>query len=195
MNVFLLKLEPIVNCILKMELEIKIKEALNYFKEQLAAIRGNKPTPKLVEDILADSYGAKMPIKQLASIAIVLPREIQITPWDRQNIQSIAKAVESSNLNVSANINGNLIRINLPSLSQERREEIIKIVKKESEKTRIKIRHLRDEANKEINRQEESGEITKDQKFKTKDKIQKSVDAANKEIETTLEKKIKEIIE
>lgn len=178
-----------------MELENKIKEVLNYFKEQLAAIRGNKPTPKLVEDIMVDSYGSKMPIKQLASIAVVLPREIQITSWDKQNVQLIAKAIESSNLNIGANVDGNLIRINLPPLSQERREEIIKIAKKESEETRIKIRHLRDEANKETKQQEENKKITEDQKFKLKDKIQKSIDAANKDIELILEKKIKEINE
>lgn len=175
------------------DLENKIKESLNYFKEQLAGIRGGRPTPKLVEDILADSYGQKMPIKQLASISILLPREIQISCWDKQNVQSVAKAVESSGLNVSANIDGNLIRINLPPLSQERRIELIKIIKKESEEAKIKIRRLRDEANKKINDQEEKKVIGEDQKFKLKEQVQKIIDVGNKEIETALNKKIKEI--
>lgn len=177
------------------ELDKKIKEALEYFKNELAAIRGSRPTPKLVEDILADSYGQKMTIKQLASISILPPREIQISCWDKQSVQAIAKAIESSNLNMSVNIDGNLIRINMPPLSQERREEIIKVVKKESEETKIKIRHIRDETNKKIGNQEEKKEISEDQKFKLKEQVQKNIDATNKEIEAILEKKIKEINE
>ena len=96
---------------------------------------------------------------------------------------------------MSANTDGNLIRINLPPLSAERRQELIKVVKKESEETKIKIRHLRDEENKKISQQEESGEITEDQKFKLKEQIQKAVDKANGDIEAMLDKKIKEIEE
>ena len=96
---------------------------------------------------------------------------------------------------MSVNTDGNLIRINLPALSTERRQELIKVAKKEAEETKIKIRHLRDEFNKKIFSQEENGEITEDQKFKLKDKIQKSIDKANKDIEEMLKKKIKEIEE
>lgn len=177
------------------EFELKIKESLEYLKNQLAAIRGGRPSPKLVEDILVDYFGQKLPIKQLSSISINLPREILISIWDKQAVLNVSKAIESSNLNVSANTDGNLIRINLPPLSTERRQELIKVVKKELEETRIKIRHLRDEINKKISQQEEGGEITEDQKFKLKEQIQKAVDKANNDIEAMLEKKIKEIEE
>ncbi len=177
------------------DLEIKFNEFLEYFKSQLAAIRGSRPSPKLVEDIQVDYFGQKMPLKQLGSISVNLPREILISVWDKQAVGPVSKAIESSNLNVSANIDGTLIRINLPPLSSERRQELIKIIKKESEETRIKIRSLRDETNKKINQQEESGEITEDQKFKLKEQIQKAVDKANDNIESMLEKKIKEIEE
>lgn len=177
------------------DLELKIKESLEFFKSQLGAIRGGRPSPKLVEDIGVDYFGQKMPIKQLGSISINPPREILISIWDKQAVSAVAKAIESSNLNVSANTDGNLIRINLPPLSTERRQELIKIVKKESEEVRIKIRHLRDEANKKITQQEESGEITEDGKFKLKEETQKIIDKANKEIEEMLDKKIKEIEE
>ena len=136
-----------------------------------------------------------MPIKQVGSISVNPPREILISIWDKQAVSIVAKAIESSNLNVSANTDGNLIRINLPPLSAERRQELIKVVKKESEETKIKIRHLRDEENKKISQQEESGEITEDQKFKLKEQIQKAVDKANGDIEAMLDKKIKEIEE
>jgi ribosome recycling factor len=177
------------------ELELKTEEIIKYFRDQLSAIRGSRPSPKLVEDIPVEYFGQKLAIKQLASIGIAPPREIQITVWDKQIVSSIAKAVESSNLNISANVEGNLIRINLPPLSEERRQELIKIVKKEAEETRIKLRHARDEINKNIVQNFEQKKITEDDKFKLKEKVQESVDKTNSEIEKILETKIKEINE
>ena len=130
------------------EFDEKISGILKFFKEQMAGIRSNRPSAKLVEDILVDYFGQKLPIKQLGSISVIPPREIQISIWDNQVINSVAKTIESSGLNVAANIDGNLIRINLPALSEERRQELVKLVKKEAEEARIKIRHSRDEQNK-----------------------------------------------
>lgn len=178
-----------------MDLENKISESIKHFKEQIAAIRGNRPNPKLVEDILVDYSGQKLSVKQLGSISVVLPNGIQISVWDKQTVGGIVKAIESSNLNVSASADGNSIRINLPPLSSERRQELIKVVKKEAEEAKIKIRHLRDEANKKINRQADEGEITEDDKFKFKKDAQKAVDKGNEEIEKILGNKIKEIEE
>lgn len=177
------------------DLQIKIDAAIQYFKEQLSGIRGSRPIPKLVEDIPVEYFGQKLTIKQLGSINIVPPREIQISVWDKQTVSNVAKAIESSNLNLSANIEGNLIRINLPPLSQERREELIKVVKKEAEETRIKTRASRDETNKKISRQFERGEINEDDKFRLKESVQKSVDKINEDIERLLANKIKEINE
>lgn len=177
------------------DLEKKITDTLQYLKSQLGAIRGGRPTPMLVEDILVDYFGQKMPLKQLGSISIAPPREIQISFWDKQAVAAAAKAIETSNLNVGANIDGNLIRINLPPLSLERRQELIKVVKKEAEETRIRIRHLRDEENKKINQLEQEGKINEDDKFKLKEEAQKMIDKANKDVEAMLENKIKEIEE
>ena len=177
------------------DLEKKISETLQYLKSQLGGIRGSRPSPMLVEDILVDYFGQKMPIKQLGSISIAPPREIQISFWDKQAVAVAVKAIESSNLSVSANTDGNLIRINLPPLSSERRQEFIKIIKKEVEETRIRVRHLRDEENKKINFSEQEGEINEDDKFRLKEETQKMIDKANKDIEIMLDNKIKEIEE
>lgn len=177
------------------DLQIKTDAAIQYLKEQLAGVRGGRPTPKLVENISVDYLGQKLSIKQIGSIIIVPPREIQISVWDKQALPNVAKAIESSNLNISANIEGNLIRINLPPLSQERRLELIKVAKKEAEETKIKIRSFRDETNKKISQQLEQGEITEDDKFKLKEESQKLVDKNNEEIERLLANKIKEIEE
>lgn len=173
----------------------KISGVLKFFKEQMSGIRSNRPSAKLVEDILVDYFGQKLPIKQLGSISVIPPREIQISIWDNQAVNLVAKAIESSGLNVAANIDGNLIRINLPALSEERRQEIIKLAKKEAEEARIKIRHLRDEQNKKIGQREENKEISEDQKFRLKEDTQKAIDKTNGEIERILENKIKEINE
>jgi len=177
------------------DLKTKINDAINYFKDQLAAIRGGRPSAKLVEDIAVDYFGQKMPVKQLGSISVVLPREIQISVWDKNAASAVLSAITDANLNVSSNMDGNTIRLSLPPLSGERRQELIKLVKKETEEARIKIRGLRDDANKEIGKRFDDKEISEDEKFKLKEQVQKEVDKANEEIEKNLEIKIKEIEE
>jgi ribosome recycling factor len=161
------------------DLELKTGEAIKYFKEQLSAIRGGRPNSKLVEDVSVEYFGQKLPIKQLGSISIVPPREIQISVWDKNAAAIILKAIEASNLNIGANLEGSLIRINLPALSGERRQELIKIAKKETEEAKIKIRGIRDEINKEINRQFEEKKIGEDEKFKLKEQVQENIDKVN----------------
>ncbi len=175
-------------------LEAKVAEAVNFFKSQLAGIRGGRPTAKMIEDITIDYLGTKLTIKQLGTILVVLPREIQVSVWDKQAASLIAKAIETA-LNVNPNIENNLVRINLPPLSGERRQDMTKVVKKEAEQVRIEIRSLRDETNKEINKQFDEKKFSEDDKFKLKDQIQKIIDKSNEEIEKSLEVKIKEIEE
>jgi len=186
-------------------LELKITEALKHLKDQLSGIRGGRPSSKLIEDIKVEYFGQKLSIKQLGSISIILPREIQISVWDKTAATAVLKAIESSNLNVGVSTEGSLIRINLPPLSGERREQLVKLAKKEVEEARIEIRGIRDEINKEVNRQfsakggsASGGEIKKiseDEKFKLKEKVQKKIDEINKEIDGILENKTREIEE
>ncbi len=183
-----------MNNILK-TLEASIKESIEYLKTQLSTIRGNRPSPKLVEDIFVECYGQKMTVKQVGAISVVPPREIQISIWDKSVVNTVAKAIESSNLNVSSSVDGSVIHINLPPLSEERRQELIKIVKKEGESARIGIRSHRDEAIKESKNEFEAGKITEDDKFQAKEKIQETIDKANEEIDKILEQKIREIEE
>mgnify|MGYP001577680275 FL=1 len=171
------------------DLEQKTKTIFDALRQEIVSIRTNRPTAKLVEDIKADYFGQQMSIKQLASISIVPPREIDISVWDKNALAPIVKAIESSNLGVTANTDGNLIRINLPPLTDERRKELIKLIKGIVEQSRIKIRAMRDEANKKTK------DAPEDQKLKLKEKIQDIVDKTNKEIEALLAAKIKEIEE
>lgn len=178
---------------LETETEESTKKLIESFRKELAQIRTNRPTPLLVEEILVDCYDSKMPIKQLAAISVIPPREIDIQPWDKNILSPIAKAIEASNLNISPAIDGNLVRINLPVLSAERRQELATLVKKIAEEIRIKIRARRDESKKKINQYFTEGKIGEDSKFKSQEKIQKIIDQANGNIERILEEKIKEI--
>lgn len=176
-------------------LELKIGETLKHLKNELSAIRGGRPNSKLVEDVQLDYFGQKLSVKQLGSISIIPPREIQISVWDKSTAAAVLKAIEASNLNASASLEGNLIRINLPALSREKRQELSKLAKKETEEAKIKLRSIRDEINKEIVGQFDTKKISEDEKFKLKDKVQKRIDEVNKEIDGILENKIREIEE
>ncbi|MCL4392170.1 ribosome recycling factor [Patescibacteria group bacterium] len=164
-------------------------------KKVYSGIRTSRPNTALVEDIRVDYYGQTLPIKQLGTVGVHPPREIDIQIWDQNAVPLIAKAIEASTLHLSANVSGNSIKINLPELSEERREELVKYVKKMTEEHKIQVRHLRDEANKGVQSSFDAGEFSEDQKFKLKEGIQKEIDKINEEIEKLLENKIKEIEE
>lgn len=176
-------------------LDQKLTSIAASFKDELSGIRTNRPTPKLVENIKVEAYGQHMTVKQVGAISIMPPREIDISVWDKDVVNVVAKAIEGSGLGVTANVDGTLIRINLPILTDERRKELEKLIRSMAEEARIKIRHARDEANKDIERDFKDKKISEDKKFKGKEKVQKAVDEANKKIEDALESKLKEISE
>ncbi|MGC9610915.1 MAG: ribosome recycling factor [Minisyncoccia bacterium] len=177
------------------ELKTKGQAVMDDLKKALSGVRTNRPNAALVDDIRVNYYDQITPIKQLGTISIQPPREISIQVWDKGAVAAVAKAIESSTLNLSANIDGQIIRIFLPALSEERREELIKYIKKMTEEHRIRLRHLRDEANKKIQTAFDANELNEDQKFKTKEQVQKEVDKLNEEIEKLLTNKEKEINE
>ncbi len=161
--------------------------------KELGSVRTNRPTPALVEDLKVNYFDQLTPLKQLASINIIPPREINIQVWDKSAVNNVIKAIETSSLGLSATADGASIRVHLPELSQERREELIKFIKKIAEEHRIRLRHLRDETNKEILKLFEDDELNEDVKFKSKEEVQKETERINKDIENLLENKIHEI--
>lgn len=167
---------------------------LESFKNELAGIRGNRPTPKLIEDLKVEYFGQVLPIKQLANLSVVPPLEIDINVWDKNAVPGIVKSIEVSNLGFTVSTQGNIVRLNLPQLSEERRQELAKLVKKTAEDFRIRLRHLRDEVNKQIQKEEQESVISEDDKFTLKEDVQKITDKINEEIENILKNKIAEII-
>ncbi len=177
------------------EFESKLKAIFEYLRQELSGVRTNRPNPKMIEDIRAEYFEVATPIKQLGSIAIIPPRELQISTWDPGAVAPIAKAIEAAGMGLSVSVSGNIVRVSLPVLSEERRAEVVKIAKTFTEESRIKVRGARDEANRKTDAAEKAKAISEDAKFNLKKKIQEAVDKTNKEIEALLMVKIREIEE
>jgi ribosome recycling factor len=175
------------------KLKNELKKVEEFLKNELAGLRVGRATPALVENILVDYYNNKIPIKQLASISAPEPRLLIIEPWDKSALGSIEKALLSSSLGLNPVVDKNLIRINIPQLTEERRNDLIKIVSAKLEEAKIKCRNSRDDMMKEISDLFNAKKITEDEKFKLKEKIQNNVIEANKNLESLVEAKEKEI--
>lgn len=170
-----------------------LAQLLEEVKAGIGSVRTNRPHAGLVEDIKVTHYGGTFPIKQLGSVGVTPPREIRVEAWDVSAVSAIAKAIESSPLGLTANVEGNVLRIFLPELSDERRKELTKYIGQVAEEHRIKVRHARDDANKRAQRAFDESELTEDQKFRLKEDIQKATDEWNKNVEKMVEAKIQEI--
>lgn len=171
-----------------------LKEALEEFRGELKNIRTGRANPSLVEDIEIDYFGTKTPLKQAASISAADARSLVIAPWNQDNLVDIEIAIKESDLNISPTNDGNVIRLNFPPLTEERRTEFVKIMKKKTEEARIKVRKVREDVWDEIQSKEKSGDISEDDKFRKKDELQKIVDEVNEQIEELSKKKEEEIM-
>jgi ribosome recycling factor len=170
------------------------EKSVEYYREKLGEIRTGRASAALVENILVDYYGSKSPLKQIASISIPEARLIVITPWSSDNLISIEKAVRESQLNLNPINDGQVIRINVPPLNEERRRELVKVLNHETEDVRVAVRRIREEIWNQIQDLEKNGKISKDDKFFGKDKLQVVVDEYNSRIGEIHEKKEKEIM-
>ena len=173
--------------------ESRTKSTLEDLKTELAGIRTGRPHPQLVSDVKVSYGDAVLTVKQLGSISINPPRELVVSVWDQSAIPAVAKALQDSVAGATVAIDGQNVRVNLPPLSDERRKELVKATKALTEERRIKIRSMRDEANKKLERMGRDGEITEDMKFKGKKRTQDIVDQVGKEIDSLLSAKVKDI--
>jgi len=168
--------------------------AIGHFKSEVGSIRTGRATPSLVEDLKVEVYGNMMRLQELASISAPEPKTITIQPWDKSAMGPIERAISKSDLGIQPAVQGDLIRITLPSLTEERRKEFVKVIHQKSEEAKIKIRQVREESWNEIQISEKDGEIREDEKFRFKDELQKIVDEYNKKIEDISNKKEQEIL-
>lgn len=177
------------------EAEKKMKKAVQATKEDFNTIRTGRARPSLVENIMVDYYGTQTPLQQLAKVVAPEPRLLVIEPWDKSALGDVEKAIMKANLGLNPNNDGNVIRINIPQLTEERRKELVKVVHEKAEKGRIAIRSIRHEANDKLKEMEKNGEISEDNYHRGLDNIQELTDEYVKKIDKMLAEKEEEIME
>ena len=175
-------------------LKEKLEGILGHLKTEIASLRTGRATVALVEDIKVDYYGTPTPLKAIASISAPEARQLVIQPWDKNAIQPIERALQSSSLGLHPVTDREAIRLSVPPLTEERRKELAKLLGRSLEDARIKVRKEREEALKEVDRREKQKEISEDEKFRQKGELQRVVDEYNKMIEEAGRMKEKEIM-
>jgi len=154
------------------EAERKMNAVIDATKREFATIRTGRATPSLLDRISVEYYGTETPLNQLANISVPEPRMLMVQPWDKSAVKAIEKAILASDLGLTPNSDGNVIRIAIPPLTEERRKELVKIVRKEAEEKRVAVRNVRRDANEEVKALEKSGEISEDESRRAQDYIQ-----------------------
>lgn len=171
-----------------------LDQAVEHLKVELGKIRTGRANPGLVENLLVDYYGTKTPLKQIASITTPEARLLVIQPWDKGSLVNIEAAIRESGQGFNPSNDGQVIRVTIPQLTEERRKEFVKLLNQKAEEARIAIRNIREEVLKSIQNLEKEGKISEDDRFRGKDEIQKVVDEYNKIVEDIQESKEKEIM-
>lgn len=175
--------------------EDRMSKAIDALKKEYATIRAGRANPGLLEKVLVDYYGSPTPISQLANISAPEARLLVIQPWDKTVLSDVEKAIQKSDLGLTPTNDGNLIRIAIPQLTEERRKELVKVVKKKAEEAKVAIRNIRRDTNDEIKALEKSGDISEDELRSGQDKVQEVTDKYIKLADETASSKESEILE
>lgn len=170
-------------------------KALDHLHHELAGIRTGKANPALLDSIKVEYYGQSVPIKQVANVAVPDSRLITIQPWERSLIGAIEKAIQASDLGLNPQNDGTLIRLPIPPLTEERRKDLVKVVKRLGEDTKVAVRNVRREANERIKKMEKDHEISEDEMHKRQDGVQKMTDEFVSKVDESIAAKEKEIME
>ena len=177
------------------EFESKMKKTAEVLKTQLASVRAGRANAAVLDQITVDYYGVPTPIQQVASVSVPDPRSLLIQPWDASVLKGIEKAILASELGINPQNDGRAIRLVFPQLTEERRKELAKQVKKYGEEAKVAVRNVRRDAIDKFKKQQKASEITEDD-YKTIEKdIQKLTDDYIKEVEGIADKKEKELFE
>lgn len=172
----------------------KFENAIKHLYQELDSIRTGRANPTIVENLIIDYYGTQTPMQQLATISVPDPSSLVIQPWDKAVIKEVEKAIRDADLGINPVVDGDIIRLPIPPLTEERRKEIAKIVSQKVEEARISIRNVREDIWREIKEKKSGGEITEDDMFSQQKDLQKIVDEYNQKIKKTGDKKESEVM-
>jgi len=177
------------------ESEEKMKRTIEILRKEFSTLRAGKANPSILDKVMVDYYGTPTPINQLANISVPEPRLLTIQPWDKSSIPAVEKAILKSDLGLNPSSDGSIIRIIIPQLTQERRLELVKTIKKKAEESRVSIRNIRRDSNERIKGLEKAKTVSEDEAKKSQDEMQKLTDKFIKEVDHVLDIKEKEIME
>lgn len=179
---------------LQKKLQAQMDKTIEALKFEFSTIRAGRANAQMLDKIRVDYYGTPTPINQVGSISVPEPRTLLINPWDKSAMKDIEKAIMNSDLGLNPTNDGDVIRLNIPALTEERRIELTKQAKKASEEFKVRIRNERRDANDKLKKLEKEGEITEDDLKKAQDNVQKMTDKYTKEVDVLLEVKEKDIM-
>lgn len=172
----------------------KMTKTINVMNQEFASLRAGRANPQALDRIMVDYYGTMTPINQLGNLSTPEPRMLIISLWDTKMIPAVEKAIQKSDLGINPANDGKVIRLIFPELTQERRKELGKIVKKKAEESKVAVRSIRRDAVEQVKKQKKDSVITEDDQKRLEDKIQKLTDEKIKEIDTIAAAKEKEIM-
>ena len=176
------------------ELEERMSKSLSVFEENLSEVRAGRANPAILNKITIEYYGVATPINQVAGISVPEARTIVIQPWDASALKEIEKAILASDIGLNPNNDGKVIRLNFPELTEERRKELVKDIRKMSEDARVSVRSIRRDGMEDVKAKQKNGDITEDDKAREEENIQKLTDKYIANIDKALENKENEIM-
>ncbi|MFB6497410.1 ribosome recycling factor [Bacillus haynesii] len=177
------------------ETKERMEKAIGAYQRELATVRAGRANPSLLDKVTVEYYGAQTPLNQIASITAPEARMLVITPYDKTALGDIEKAIQKADLGVTPSNDGNIIRITIPPLTEERRKELAKLVKKYSEDAKVAVRNIRRDANDDLKKLEKNGEMTEDELRSSTEDVQKLTDEYVSKIDEITKDKEKEIME
>lgn len=177
------------------ESEDRMEKVIERTKREFSMVRTGRATPSLLEGIKADYYGTPTPINQMAKISVPESRQLVIQPWDKNAIKPIEKAILKSDLGLNPNVDGDVIRLVIPQLTEERRKELVRVVRNKAEEQRVAVRNIRRDANEDLKEMENNGDISEDNYHRGLENVQELTNSYIEKIDELLEEKEAEIME
>ena len=175
--------------------EERMKKSIDSLKKEFAGIRAGRASVSLLDKVMVDYYGTPTPVNQVAKVTVPEARMIVIQPWEKTILHDIEKAIMKSDLGLSPNSDGTTIRLAVPQMTQERRQEVVKTVNKKAEEAKVSLRNIRRDGNDAIKKQEKAKEITEDDSKRGQEKMQKLLDTYVKQVDSARATKEKEVME
>lgn len=173
----------------------KMRKALDHLRDEFAGVRSGRAVPGLVEKLKVDYYGSEVPLQQLAGFSVPEPRMLVVSPYDKGAIKSIEKAIQASDLGINPSNDGQVIRLTFPPLTEERRKELVKVVKHRAEEGRIAVRNIRRQARHDLEAFEKDGDLSEDELDRAEKELEKLTHDVVTEIDEILSRKEQELLE